>query len=274
VSYQDWISEHLRVTGPLETVKERPWSFVVKVPTAEGLFWFKENRGQTGYEAGLIEALARWVPGRVLAPAAVDAARGWSLLPDGGPVLREAGAGDWAAMLASHAQLQLDLGGFSDHMLSLGVPNQAPTAMASWARANNAPALDLPPVSVPLSLQHDDLHDGNVFASGKVFDWGDSAVAHPFGVLLVSLRVLADMRGLKPGDPELARARDAYLEPWSAYGTRAELTREAEAVVEFAKLGRAMSWQRAMTSASPAEIAELGDPVQGWLGEIGQPNDW
>ena len=50
------------------------------------------------------------------------------------------------------------------------------------------------------SLQHDDLHDGNVFvgpagAGGvgggdRIFDWGDAAVGHPSG-LLATLRSIA-----------------------------------------------------------------------------------
>ena len=38
------------------------------------------------------------------------------------------------------------------------------------------------------SLQHDDLHDGNVFVGrtgDRIFDWGDAGIAHPFGTLLV-----------------------------------------------------------------------------------------
>src|SRR5262245_57305302 len=105
MSYQDWIGSYVNVTGELETIKERPWSFVVKVPTADGPVWFKENRGATRYEAALVHALARWAPGRVLEPIATDVERGWSLLPDGGPTLRDAG-GDWAAMLADHARFQ------------------------------------------------------------------------------------------------------------------------------------------------------------------------
>ncbi|MBX6724117.1 MAG: phosphotransferase, partial [Dactylosporangium sp.] len=39
---------------------------------------------------------------------------------------------------------------------------------------------------VPVTLQHHDLHGGNVFQTGQVFDWGDSVIGHPFGVLLFS----------------------------------------------------------------------------------------
>ena len=59
------------------------------------------------------------------------------------------------------------------------------------------------------TLQHDDLHDNNVFAPSatggplRVFDWGDAVVGHPFGTLLVTLRVVSDLAGLQPRATEL-----------------------------------------------------------------------
>ena len=44
---------------------------------------------------------------------------------------------------------------------------------------------------IPETIQHDDLHDGNVFVrDGRnlFFDWGDSCVSHPFHTLVVTLR--------------------------------------------------------------------------------------
>ena len=82
------------------------------------------------------------------------------------------------------------------------------------------------------SLQHDDLHDANVFVADgrhRFFDWGDASVAHPFLSLLVPLRVAADALGVPNGDRVLLRLRDAYLEPWSAYGSPAELREQCRA---------------------------------------------
>ena len=271
MTYEDWIRGHVKPVGALEVVKERPWSFVVKVPTGDGVFWFKENRGATRYEASLLRALAQWAPGRVLQPVAIDAEQGWSLLPDGGQTLRAKGGGDWDQMLAAHAQLQRDLSVHSGQMLSLRVPDQRPETMRAWAKARNA--LPPPPFesSVPLTLQHDDLHDANVFTDGRVFDWGDASVSHPFGVLLVSLNVFAMQHDLKPGDPALTRARDAYLEPWTDLASARHLRHEVSEAVELAKVGRAMSWERALTQATPAEVAQWDDPVAGWLAELGKP---
>jgi hypothetical protein len=112
-----------------------------------------------------------------------------------------------------------------------------------------------------------------VFTSGRVFDWGDASVAHPFGVLLVSLRVAADRFDVRAGDPVLARLRDAYLEPWSDIADRASLLAEVEAAVQVTKVSRALSWERSLVGADAAALAEYGPNVQGWLDELLEPND-
>jgi len=70
---------------------------------------------------------------------------------------------------------------------------------------------------VPETVQHDDLHMGNVYAQGerlRLLDWGDASISHPFASLVVTFRFLEEITKLPPGDPWFARLRDAYLEPW------------------------------------------------------------
>jgi hypothetical protein len=281
-----WIDEHLPTprTGPLAVFRDRPWSMVARVPTGAGPVYTKENRGDTRYEAALVEALARWAPDRVLTPITVDVRRGWTLLPDGGPILREvegAEPGHWERLLADHARLQRDLAPHADEMLGLGVPDHRPAAFAAnLARLPASAALtaELPALHehneclrhgrIPMSLQHDDLHDGNVFSDGRVFDWGDASVGHPFGVLLVSLRVAADQFQVGDGDPLVLRLRDAYLEPWSDLADRESLLAQVRAAVQLAKVGRALAWQRALAEADDAARAEWGDRVSAWLDEL------
>ena len=89
----DWVeaglaAHGLRMTGRPQ-VRLRPWSVLVRVPVAgRGAVWFKANPPASGFEGPLTAALARWVPEHVLEPLAVDADRGWSLLPDGGDLFR------------------------------------------------------------------------------------------------------------------------------------------------------------------------------------------
>ncbi len=79
----------LRPTGRWR-VRPRPWWVLLRLDVEEhGAVWFKANPPAGAFEGGLTAALARWVPGHVLEPLAVDTGRGWSLLPDGGPLLRD-----------------------------------------------------------------------------------------------------------------------------------------------------------------------------------------
>lgn len=70
---------------------------------------------------------------------------------------------------------------------------------------------------MPESVQHDDLHPGNLYAEGerlRVLDWGDSSISHPFASLVVTFRFLEESARLPSGDPWFEQLRDAYLEPW------------------------------------------------------------
>ncbi|HTF12539.1 MAG TPA: phosphotransferase, partial [Asanoa sp.] len=120
------------------------------------------------------------------------------------------------------------------------------------------------------SLQHDDLHDGNVFATYRFFDWGDASVAHPFGTLLVTLSSAGHTFGLDPGAPELLRLRDAYLSGWP--GDPAALRRSATLACRVTRVSRALSWRRALhRSALPLEDDVRTAPAE-WLAELTAPD--
>ncbi|MGW1290995.1 hypothetical protein ACWD4N_47530, partial [Streptomyces sp. NPDC002586] len=88
-----WVADRLaerglRMGGDL-AVRLRPWSVLVRVPVeGRDAVWFKANPPAGAFEGPLTAALARWVPGQVLEPLAVDAERAWVLLPDGGELFR------------------------------------------------------------------------------------------------------------------------------------------------------------------------------------------
>ncbi|WDZ85891.1 phosphotransferase [Micromonospora cathayae] len=311
---RDWLTDELarhgrRVTGPVEP-RVRPWSTVWRVPTDGGTYWFKANSADTAYEAGLVRALARIAPGRVPDPVAGDTRRGWTLLPDGGETLRDVLDRQrdpmlWERILPVYAELQLATVDRVDELLTLGVPDHRPAALPEqfagllddreWLLFDQPDGLTpdaydrlrgllpeftdrcrrLDELAVPAALQHDDLHDGNVFAGAdgcRIFDWGDASVSHPFGTLLVTLRSVAYGFDLPVGDPALARLRDAYLEPWSARHDRPTLLESLDLAFHLAKVTRALSWRRALRTAEPADRQEYAAAVPGWLGELFTPN--
>ncbi|MFE4412662.1 aminoglycoside phosphotransferase family protein [Streptomyces sp. NPDC093064] len=269
----------LRAAGELR-VRLRPWSVLVRVPVeGRDAVWFKANPPDSAFEGPLTAALARWAPRYVLEPLAVDPGRAWTLLPDGGELLRtvlddgRAGPRVWEDLLRRYAGLQHTLVPHARRIELLGVPGARTRALpdlfdrvlaeSSALRPDDRRRLDglrprlvawceeLAAVGVPDSLDHADLHEGQLFQPepGRFifFDWGDAVVSHPFCSLLVPARSARNRHG-----PEvLPRLRDAYLEPWTGAGrTRAELTRAVALAWRLAALARACSWGRVFPPAS------------------------
>jgi hypothetical protein len=283
---EDWIDAEcaraaMQRTDPAQA-RVRPYSVVARVPTDSGTAWFKASPPAGRFEPALLVALAAWQPERFAAPIAVDLDRAWSLTRDGGPTLREQqssapDAGRWPAVLRGYAQLQADLTRHSVGLLALGladlrpgsVPGQFERLLGDPAitRATDAPdgitrgqyealralaprlrewCAELDDLGIPASVDHADVHPGNIFAaSGVPFDWGDAAVAHPFSSLLVALRTAAEHTRLSPRSPELAVLTTSYLSPWLEAGySRATVDRAFPLALRIAPLARALTWGR------------------------------
>ena len=80
------------------------------------------------------------------------------------------------------------------------------------------------------ALDHGDLHGNNVLPGPdggfRVFDWGDAVVAHPFATLTTTLGSIAYHAGLDAYGPDVAPARDAYLDAWADLAPRDALDAE------------------------------------------------
>ena len=288
------------------TLKDRAWSRVVRLTTEDGTVWLKVNRGGTTYEPSVVAALGRLTPESVDEPLAVAGA--WMLPSDGGPTLRDVrgdAAPDLEAMsevMREYAALQRATIPHTERLLALGVPDLRPSLIPAafdhllgqddWMRVGQdggiseaayARLLTHRPVladacarlagsPIPVALQHDDLHDNNVFVPSpgvyRIFDWGDASVAHPFGTLLVSLRSFALFCETTADNPKVTNLRDAYLACWTDLAPMDQLLQDASLAISVAPVGRALSWQRALIDAGPEERAEWQDSVWGWLEEL------
>ena len=127
---------------------------------------------------------------------------------------------------------------------------------------------------VPPSLQHDDLHDANVFVADnryRFFDWGDASVAHPFISLLIPLRAAARALGIHDSHPVLFRLLDGYLDVWREFGSRDELQQQAMLALRVGPLQRALTWRRVLRGVAADERAEWQDSVPGWTAEHLEP---
>ena len=278
-----WIRARAEVTGPIEQPHVYPWSTVMRVPTAGGDLWFKATTPEIhGFEPRLTEILAEAFPDRVTELVETDAERGWMLMRDAGRRLRELGApvSRWEEILPRYAELQIAVTPRADELLTLGVPDERPGGIPDRIEEllederalmlgesgelkperrdelrRRLPELralveELEAFGIPATVQHDDLHDGQVFVENeryRILDWGDSCVSHPFHTLTVTLRALAWRHKLEPGSEQLLRLRDAYLEPFGATAEAADLA------YRTGTLARALAWHRFVQSRPPDE---------------------
>ena len=290
-----WIERALRalgleIAGEIEQPHVRPWSTVLRVPTDGGDVYFKAALSVVAHDVAVTAALARLRPQLVLAPLAVEPERRWMLLPAGGERLREVLARErhprrWYEILPLYAELQIAAMPALEELIDAGLPDLRLARLPGVAetlgvelgiqgpdRGRVAALCDeLAALEIPETIQHDDLHDGNVFVRGDgywIFDWGDSVSAHPFMSLVVSLRSIAHRFELDDRDPDIESLRAVYLERWSSYGAPASLARAAALAVPLGMLCRAWSWWQLASSLPEPARAEYSDGGLEWFAEF------
>lgn len=278
-----WIDARVARTGEAEQVHVTPWSTVLRVPTADGAAWFKANDPALAFEAALVDRLAS-LRAHVVPPLiASDAARGWLLMGDAGERLREVVQRErslrrWHEVLARYADLQLAAAPGVDDLLGLGVPDRRLERLPrDYADLCDRLGLReqrqavgeveelcarLAESGLPDTVQHDDLHDGQVFLGPGgdagpgplVLDWADACVTHPFLTLAVTLGGVIgwgvdDVEGSEELGPHLA----AYLGPFrAAYPSRSE-----EELAGAATIALRLGWAcRAVNGHVPGQEAQ------------------
>ena len=127
-------------------------------------------------------------------------------------VERERDLGRWEQILPLYGELQADAAADAGRLAALGAPARplallrrqydSLLARADWLADDERDRLrglsprvaelcaQLAASGIPDSIQHDDLHDGQVFVrDGRYLfmDWGDACVSHPFFTMSVTL---------------------------------------------------------------------------------------
>ena len=281
----------IRARGPIEQSHVRPWSTVLRVPTRDGDLYFKALPPALAHEVAITHALARWRPYCMPRVLAADTQRGWMLMTDAGTRLRSIlqfahDLRHWQRVLPLYAELQIELSNRVDQLLALGAPDRRLAAIptryeqllddADLMRVDRSPGLaaeeyerlrDLAPrlaatcaqladYAIPASLNHGDLHDGNIFVhEGRYifFDWGDASAAHPFFSLRTVMVSVENSLGLEA--PAREQLRDLYLESWARYGSPANLRAAFTLAQQLWAISSALAWQTALTDA-PASFRE------------------
>lgn len=213
-SARAWISSSLdaagiRAMGGSEQIRVRPWSTQLVTPTTDGRIWFKANCAGLTHEAALHAELARVAGSFVDRPLAVHLGHGWLLTRDRGPTLaerREPTLQTWCALVQEAAALQRHVAGLP-LIRQTGMVDCSPAtviprfdALLEWfaslhpsdpchlildelrafqtvrPRLERAVAI-LTAGSLPVTLNHGDLHPGNVLVVDgrpRLFDLADA----------------------------------------------------------------------------------------------------
>ncbi|MGW8566069.1 phosphotransferase [Isoptericola sp. NPDC055881] len=293
-------SQGLLPDGPARQTRVRPWSTLLVLDTDGGRVWFKGGCRAASHEPALQRLLAEIAPDQVDVPLAVETTRGWLLTADRGATLRERReptAADWSAVLTGFARLQQDVAARGPELRRTGLPDCSPatvpgrfdvvldrlrtlpSAHPAHLDEATAAALDrarpavvdaaavLAASPLPATLQHGDLHPGNVFEVDgqlRVFDLGDAQWAHPLEVLEVSSAVA------RSGSVAWAPVEAAYREQWAHWLAVRGLPpidddphrgwaalRRAAGTVHA--VNRSWAWCGALAEATDAEWSEWGE---------------
>jgi hypothetical protein len=226
----------------------------------------------------VLDRLAARSAGSVPELVAADEARGWMLMRDGGERLREVIERDrklehWLGVLPLYAELQIAATPDAELFVERGVPDRRLATLAEqyeqllervdrtedarlvpWAAAL---CEQLASVGISETIQHDDLHDGNVLTRDDtyvVFDWGDSCVTHPFLTMSVTLEGMIAW-GLDDveGSVDLQPYRDAYLEPFTAFAAKRELEAALDAALRLGWITRSLTVELALVDGPERE---------------------
>jgi hypothetical protein len=294
---EQWIREQLdalgrTVTCTIEQPHVRPWATAFRVPTDGGLLWFKAPVAPLAFEVPLLQLLGERRPESVPRLLAADPDRGWMLMEDAGPRVRDlhpdgTPIAAWEEFLQLYAQLKLDVAPAADVLVAAGVPDgRSASLLDGFLRVLESPRLVQPPtdaaldgrelarlralvpklteaigvlaaLDLPDSVQHDDLHTANVCVRDggyRFIDWGDTCIAQPLLSLSIPLAVIGDAG-------PAARARDAYLEPWTALRPRRELIEACAAADLLAQVTGVLKWELLSSGLSDDERAGYEDVI-------------
>jgi hypothetical protein len=252
-----WVRAHVDVRGELDVEKDKPWATTFRVPTVDGAVWFKACGSVQAYEPRLTASLFERWPDRVVEVLAYDVDRAWLLLADGGTPVGAYGdmSAAFAAALPLYAELQRGEVAHVDEHLAAGVPDLRVEALpaeydalvesdAPFTRDERERVRRFAPRFVelcdrlagwPATVQHDDLHLGNVYARDgrlRILDWGDASISHPLFSLVVMFRALEEHGRLDPDDPWFARLRDLFVTAWDTDVATVDLALRVGAIAQ------------------------------------------
>ncbi len=295
-----WVRQKLEAQGIHLT--ERPeqlkcWSIscLLRFPTDQGNYFFKATPQVFQKEPVFTAFLAEQYPDLVPQLAALDADRGWLLMPDfQAKDIREINDITlWERAVRRYARFQVDSVGMSGILLEKGcrdrrlerlsaqfeavaydTPRLVPNPEAGLTREEIRQVTDLIPVirnqvaelaafGLPDTIIHGDLNSNNIAltTSGEIiyYDWTDLSISHPFFDLDALLEWGAPFEDEIPGWQR--RIRDAYLGEWTEFLPMPELVRAFELSARLAIMVQALNYHWIVTRIEESGRWEFGNDV-------------
>jgi hypothetical protein len=269
-----WIRGQVNPVGPIEQPHVRPWSTVLRVPTRDGDVYFKANALGFEHEARTLAVLAPFAPDLLPELVAIDADRDWMLIRDAGTRLREQpDAARWEDVLARYADLQRAVAPRSAELAAAQVPDRRLARLPELYTDVGGRDVELvvelcaelEAFGVPETIQHDDLHDGQIFVSAgraRILDWGDACLTHPFLTFGVTMQFAP-------------HTLDAYLSRWSEYGDVGRLRPAVSIAMRLDGISRALTWAHVLPFAPPEWRERYAGAIDIWLGRVATPpEEW
>lgn len=240
--------------APLQ-IRHTSISAVLRVPADRGAVWFKQVPPLFAAEGRVCEWVAAALPGAV--PRVIACSEGWMITAD----IDSSVAPARGSPLGTLADVQIRSIARDAELLALGCPDHRPDKMLAALSALSARADLLEPIEfdalqqtlsrfktlwaqlaeLPISctLVHGDLHAANVCwtkTGWVLFDWTDSALAHPF------LDLTMGLKGLKP--QARARATEEFVRRWRPMISDADAARALGLVPALGALYQVESHRR------------------------------
>jgi Phosphotransferase enzyme family len=276
--------------GPITAtlIKSRAWSTVWKLQTPGERFYLKEAAPGFDVEAPLLEALCRWRPASIVEMVVADTKRGWVLTRDAGQMLHdvmfddpEAGRAQLSSILVSYAQLQVDCQRPDAPPFAHILEDRSPVAMSRsfaaivkndtllrngganaddfaqrsrWLQSVDQLCSDLAALSLPVSLEHGDLHISNIMISAdgtpRIADWGDACWATPLHALIMCLDDVAGRHKITREDPWFAQLIRDYFETWQLHGTASDFHHALAIIRALVPVSGVLQWSRGIDRMS------------------------
>jgi Phosphotransferase enzyme family len=291
-----WISAQVAGVERVEQVKNCGISCVLRIHAMNRTFYFKVStrRALFADEPRVTGALATRFPDFVPMPVTVNSRRGWMILADIGPNLRDATLNlhRWTQFMVDYAHVQHELVREPDWVLNAGcLDRRAAHLETQWlellggeTKPEGFSKVDLEVLrglrdaslrhlsvvkhsAVPDSLVHGDWHPGNVACQNgaiRIFDWTDACLSHPFFDALPMIDELTAYLDAAA----LESLLDAYLETWTEFASLEALKAVLPSFHVAVCLHQIVTNWKILEGLESSARHEMAQGVQYWLGRL------